>query len=136
MIKWLQRVVAPVTAAIEGYQARKLAEQEAEATVERILTEAAANDASVAGQIALINAKNQNNTWKDEYGLIVATGPFVLAMLAGAGEVIGLLPPGTSGAVLTAMLSPLEKAPEWWTTTFQVAIWSALGITGLKKLTK
>ena len=123
-------LVKPFTDLYANRQERIRKEQEAKDKREEILTQAAANSEEFAGQLALLSKKNENNTWKDEYGLIVATSPFVLVMCAGVAEVFGLAPPGTSVKLITAMFQPLQAAPEWWTVTFQAAIWSALGITG------
>lgn len=134
--KLIGGLVKPVTGLYANRQERLKAESDARAKLDEIMAEAAAKDSQVAGQIALVNAQNQNSTWKDEYALIVISGPFVVSMLAGALEAFAWLPPGTAGAVITGMFSGLDQIPQWWATTFQAGMLGALGITQLKKLRK
>jgi len=132
----LGSLVAPVADIFKAREERKLQKQQAEATVDRILTEATARDASVAGDIALHRVKNEQTSWKDEYALIVISGPFVTGMVSGALEGAGLLPVGTTGAIMNGMFAHLENVPEWWSTTFQAGMLSALGITLWNKAKK
>tara|TARA_R110000796_G_scaffold183467_1_gene299862 strand:+ start:678 stop:1091 length:414 start_codon:yes stop_codon:yes gene_type:complete len=129
-------LVKPIADLYGNRQKRKAAESAAKGKIDEIIAEAAAKDSSVAGQVALINAANANHTWKDEYALIIATSPFVLMMLTGALEVVGLVAQGTASQLAAGIFAPLADAPEWWAQTFQAAIWAALGITGVKKLVK
>jgi hypothetical protein len=82
-------------------------------------------DSAVAGQIALVNAQNQNNTWKDEFALLTIALPYWVAMVAG---------PLGYGDVIVEMFNAMSVVPEYWQETFQVALWAALGITGVKKV--
>lgn len=128
-------VISPITDIVKNRQNRKLKKQEAKATVERILTEASAKDAEIAGQIALANTQNQNNTWKDEYALIVITLPVVTGMVIGVAEAFGVVAPGTTETLMVSMFTPLEQLPPFWQSTFQAGILAALGVTAFKKLT-
>ena len=129
-------LISPVTELLKSRSERKLKEQEAKATVDRILTQASADDAAVAGQIALANTKNQNNSIKDEYALLVLTMPVVLGMVVGVCEAFAVVEPGTTQVVMVSMFEPLENMPKFWQDSFQVGILSALGVTVLKKFTK
>lgn len=120
-------LVKPLTDLYANRQKRIAQESEAKATMDQILAEAAAKDSNVAGQIALVNANNQNNTWKDEFALLTIALPFWVAMIGG--------PLGFNNAV-SDMFAAMQAVPPYWQETFQVAIWSALGITGMKKLFK
>ena len=103
---------------------RKTVRVEAQATLDKVLADAAAADAHVAGQIALVNAQNQNNTWKDEFALITIAAPFWVAMLLG---------PIGYGSVVSEMFTAMSQIPSFWQDTFQWGILGALGITQLKK---
>ena len=122
-------LISPVTDLIKNRQEIKREKNEAKATVKRILTEAAAKDSEVAGQIALANTLNQNNSLKDEYALLVISGPFVVIMILGGLEGAGQLPLGTTEAVANGMFASMENIPNWWSTTFQAGMLSALGVT-------
>ena len=100
---------------------------ESKATMDEIYANAAANDSKAAAAIALVNANNQNNTWKDEFALLTIALPFWVAMLLG---------PFGGEDIVASMFTAMAAVPEYWQETFQVAIWSALGITGFKKLFK
>jgi hypothetical protein len=119
-------LISPLTDLYANRQSRIAKESEAKATMDQIYATATANDASVAGAIALVNAKNQNNTWKDEFALITIALPYWAAMLVGGfmGE----------AQVVTDMFAAMASVPEYWQETFQVAIWASLGITGFKKV--
>ena len=132
----IPEVVKAIGGYVAGRQAIKADKAAAVAVREEILTRAAAQDSAVAGQIALANTENQNNTWKDEYALLVITGPVVLLMLLASVEALGFVPLGTTGSLATAMFGVLGQVPEWWANTFQMGIWAAMGITGFKKLLK
>ncbi|MAG24825.1 hypothetical protein CMI47_04525 [Candidatus Pacearchaeota archaeon] len=132
----LGSLVAPVADIFKAREARKLQKAEAEATVDRILTEASAQDAAVAGQIALHRVQNEQTSWKDEYALIVISGPFVVGMVSGALEGAGVLPAGTTNAIMSGMFGNLDNVPEWWSNTFQAGMLSALGITLWNKAKK
>lgn len=117
-------LLKPVGDIFAKREERKLAKMEARANLDRIMAEAAAQDATVAGQIALVNAENQNNTWKDEFALITIALPFWVMMVAGlfgAQDVVG------------QMFAQMSDIPEFWQETFQWGILGALGITQLKK---
>lgn len=117
-------LLKPVGDIFSKREERKLAKMEARANLDRIMAEAAAQDATVAGQIALVNAENQNNTWKDEFALITIALPFWVMMVAGlfgAQDVVG------------QMFAQMSDIPEFWQETFQWGILGALGITQLKK---
>jgi hypothetical protein len=139
-MEWVSSIVGglikPVTNLIANRQERKLQKLQAEATVDRILTEASAKDASVAGEIALHRVRNEQTSWKDEYALIVISGPFVVGMVSGAAEGASLLPAGTTSAIMSGMFSHLDGVPEWWSNTFQAGMLSALGITLWNKAKK
>lgn len=132
----IPEVITGVTGYFTAKQERKAQKDAAVAVREEILTRAMAADTAVAGQIALANTENQNNTWKDEYALLVITAPVVGLMLVAMLEAFGIVPPGTTGALGTAMFGVLNHVPEWWSSTFQLGIWAALGITGVKKIFK
>jgi hypothetical protein len=117
-------LVKPFTDLYSNRQARIANESAAKANLDRIMAEAAANDAQVAGQIALVNAKNQNNTWKDEFALITIALPFWVAMVAG--------PLGFQD-VVGQMFVQMSDIPEFWQETFQIGVLAALGITSIKK---
>jgi hypothetical protein len=97
----------------------------AKANLDKIMAEAVSADSAVAGQIALVNAQNQNNTWKDEFALLTIALPYWVAMVAG---------PLGYGDVVVEMFNAMSVVPEYWQETFQVALWAALGITGVKKV--
>ena len=103
---------------------RKTVKAEAQATLDKVLADAAAADAHIAGQIALVNAQNQNNTWKDEFALITIAAPFWVAMVLG---------PIGYGGVVSEMFTAMSQIPSFWQDTFQWGILGALGITQLKK---
>ena len=126
-------IISPITNIIKGRQEAKREKQAAKDTVTRIFADATAKDATVSGQIALYNAQNASGTWKDEYALLVITGPVVIGMLAGALEAIGFAEAGTTKALMTGMFAPLAAVPEWWQLTFNGGIWAALGVNQLKK---
>lgn len=117
-------LMKPLGDIFKAREERKNLEVEAKANLDRILAEAASADASVAGQIALVNAQNQNNTWKDEFALITIAAPFWVAMILG---------PMGHGDVVTEMFSAMASIPEFWQSTFQYGILGALGITQIKK---
>lgn len=125
----LGMIVAPITGIIEKWQEGKQKKAEATATVDRIFAEASAKDASVAGQIALVKVNNENSTWKDEYALLVISGPLVILMISGAFEGAGTIPLGTTDAISNGMFGSLSNVPEWWSSTFKAAMLSAVGIT-------
>lgn len=124
VLKWL---ASPVTGVVNKWQEGKQKEREARANLDRILTEAAANDSAVAGQIALVNAKNQNSTWKDEFSLVTIAFPFWAAMILG---------PLGYGEVVREMFISMSEIPEFWQDTFKVGILSSLGVTVWNKAMK
>ena len=132
----LSGLISPVTELLKGRQARKAALQAAEAKRDEIMAEAAAKDSAVAGQLALLRVQNEGTSWKDEYALIVISGPFVVGMVSGALEGAGILPTGTTQAVMSGMFAHMENVPEWWSQTFQAGMLSALGITLWNKVKK
>ncbi len=132
----LGRLVAPVAGIFQAREERKRQKQEAKDTVNRILTEASAKDAAVAGQIALHRVQNEQSSWKDEYALVVISGPFVVGMVSGTLEGAGLIAPGTTTAIMSGMFAHLDNVPEWWSQTFQAGMLSALGITLWNKAKK
>ncbi len=103
---------------------RKTALAKAKAKQEEILAAAASADSTVAGQIALVNANNQNNTWKDEFALITIALPFWVMMVGG---LLGFQD------TIGPMFQQMKEIPEFWQQTFQWGILGALGITQLKK---
>ena len=133
---FLSGLVAPVAGVFQAREQRRMAKVQSEATIDRILTEASAKDASVAGDIALHRVKNEQTSWKDEYALIVISGPFVVGMVSGAAEGIGFLPLGTTNAIMNGMFAHLDNVPAWWSNTFQAGMLSALGITLWNKAKK
>lgn len=126
-------LIKPLTDLYGNRQKRKADESAAKATVERIFAEAGAADAAVAGQIALVNVQNQNNTWKDEYALITITAPYWVSFIIALAATIGPFDYDAT-VVIEAMFTPMAAIPAYWQDTFQVAIWTALGITSLKKV--
>jgi hypothetical protein len=127
-VLWVSSIVngllKPVGDIFKERESRKRIAVEAQANLDRILAEAASTDAQVAAQIALVNAQNQNNTWKDEFALITIAAPFWVAMVLG---------PVGHGAVVTEMFTAMSVIPQFWQDTFQWGILGALGITQLKK---
>ena len=123
-----QALIAPIAGIVKSFQEGKQKKREAKHAVDMLHANAAASDAEMAGKIALVNAENANNTWKDEYALIVITAPVVLGQIVGVCEAFGGVAPGTTQAVMTAMFSPISTLPEFWANTFQVGILSALGV--------
>jgi hypothetical protein len=121
----LTGLVKPVTDLFANRQERKRQESMAKANLDKIMAEAVSADSAVAGQIALVNAQNQNNTWKDEFALLTIALPYWVAMVAG---------PLGYGDVVVEMFNAMSVVPEYWQETFQVALWAALGITGIKKV--
>ena len=117
-------LVKPLGDIFKAREERKAAKEEASANLDRILAEAAAADSTVAGQIALVNAENQNNTWKDEFALLTIAAPFWVAMVLG---------PLGYGSVVKEMFVAMSSIPPFWQETFQWGILGALGITQLKK---
>lgn len=117
-------VVKPVTDLLKQRGERKAQVAAAKAKMDEIMANAAANDAQVAGQIALVNAQNQNNTWKDEFALITIAAPFWVAMVLG---------PLGYGDVVSDMFTAMSSIPEFWQDTFKIGILSALGVTVFKK---
>jgi hypothetical protein len=128
----LSGLVSPLTDLYANRQKRKADESAAKATVNRIMTEAAAKDSNVAGQIALVNAKNQNQTWKDEYALITITAPYWVSFAIALTAAFGLVEIDAA-QVIKDMFLPLQEVPEYWQDTFKIGILSALGVTVLKK---
>jgi hypothetical protein len=128
----LAAIVAPITGLVNTFQKGRQEKRAAKAAVDRILAEAAASDSQVAGQIALVNAKNQNHTWKDEFALLVIATPylvsFAIALLAAFGWI-----DVDAGLVITAMFEPLAQVPVYWQETFKIGMLSALGVTVFKK---
>lgn len=120
----IKGLISPVTGLLNKRAERKNAQAEARANLDRIMAEAAAQDATVAGQIALVNAENKNNTWKDEFALITIALPFWVMMIAG--------PLGFQD-VVGQMFAQMAAIPTFWQETFQWGILGALGITQLKK---
>ena len=120
-------LLKPVGDVFTAREERKLKKMEASATLDRILAEAAAADATIAGQIALVNAENQNNTWKDEFALVTIAAPFWVAMTLG---------PIGYGDVVGQMFDAMNQIPEFWAETFRIGILAALGVTALKKVLK
>jgi len=124
--------VKPITDLYGNRQKRLANESEARANLDRIMAEAAAADSTVAGQIALVNAQNQNNTWKDEYALITITAPYWVAFTIGLSSALGFNDID-AGLVIANMFEPMAVIPEYWQETFKIGILSALGVTVLKK---
>lgn len=122
-------LISPLTNLYANRQKRLAEESAAQSAYDKVLVDASAADAAVAGQIALVRIKNANNTWKDEYALIVISGPFVVTMVLGALEGFGHLPVGTTEKVTTGMFTGMSEIPEWWSNTFQAGMLSALGVT-------
>jgi len=114
----------PLGDIFKAREERKTVQVQAKANLDSILAKAAAADSTVAGQIALVNAENQNNTWKDEFALITIAAPFWVAMVLG---------PLGYGNVVTEMFTAMSQIPSFWQDTFQWGILGALGITQLKK---
>ena len=125
----LGALISPVTDLVKNRQEIKREKNEAKATVKRILTEAAAEEPKIAAQIALANIASNTNSFKDEYALMVISGPFLIGMTLGALEGAGLIPIGTTGAVMNGMFAEMENIPTWWSSTFQAGMLSALGVT-------
>ena len=123
-----QALIAPITGLIGKWQDGRAKKQEAQAEVDRILTEASASSAEIAGKIALVKTQNENNTWKDEYALIVITAPVIVGMATGVAEAFAVVPVGTTTTLMTAMFEPINQLPDFWQNTFQVGILSALGV--------
>ena len=121
----VEGLISPLTSLYANRQERIAAESAARAGLDRVLAEAAATDAAVAGQIALVNAKNQNNTWKDEFALITISAPFWAAMVLG---------PLGSGDLVAEMFTTMQAIPAFWSETFKIAILAALGVTSIKKV--
>lgn len=121
----LKGLIAPVTGLITKGIERRSARDDAKARLDEIMAEAAAKDASVAGQIALVNVENQNHTLKDEFALLTIALPFWIAMLAG---------PLGYGHLVTDMFTAMSQIPVFWQETFQYGILAALGITSVKKV--
>jgi hypothetical protein len=130
----LKSIASPITEYVKGKQALKHQKAEAAATVEEILTKAAASDSEVAGKIALVRAKNEKDSWKDEYALIVVTAPIVFLMLAAVFAAFGA--PVDVAALSTGMFAPLSQVPVWWSNAFQALVLTAGGVTYLKKFQK
>ena len=128
---WIAEVVSgflkPIGDVFKEREHRKTVLAEARAKQTEILTTAASADSAVAGQIALVNANNQNNTWKDEFALITIAAPFWVAMFLG---------PMGEGQVVAEMFTAMSSIPQFWQETFQWGILGALGITQLKKAVK
>ncbi len=123
----LGTLVQPVADLFKQRGERKAAVAAAKATVDRIHAEAAAKDAEVAGAVALVKAQNEQHTWKDEFALLTIAAPFWAAIILG--------PLGYGNAV-QEMFAAMASIPEFWQSTFQVGILSALGVTVLNKVTK
>ena len=121
----LGTLVQPITDLFKQRGERKAAAAAAKAKIDEIHANAAAQDSEAAAAIALVNAQNQNNTWKDEFALVTIAAPFWVAMVLG---------PLGSGHVVGEMFSSMSSIPEFWQTTFQVGILSALGVTVLNKV--
>jgi len=123
-----QALIAPITGLIGKWQDGRAKKQEAQAEVDRILTEASASSAEIAGKIALVRTQNEGKTWKDEYALIVITAPVVVGMATGVAEAFAVVPVGTTTTLMEAMFVPINQLPDFWQNTFQVGILSALGV--------
>lgn len=123
----LGTLVQPIADLFKQRGERKAATAAAKAKIDEIHANAAANDSEAAAAIALVNAQNQNNTWKDEFALITIAAPFWTAMILG---------PLGYGDVVGEMFTSMASIPEFWQSTFQVGILSALGVTVLNKVTK
>jgi hypothetical protein len=117
-------ILKPLGDVFTAREERKKVKVAAQANLDRILAEAAVVDSTVAAQIALVNAHNQNNTWKDEFALITISAPFWVAMILG---------PLGHGDVVGEMFAAMNTIPTFWSETFQWGILGALGITQLKK---
>jgi len=133
---WLGNIlggaVKPLTDLYSNRQERLANESEARANLDRIMAEAAAADSTVAGQIALVNAQNQNATWKDEYALVTITAPYWVSFIIGLSAALGWVDIDAS-IVINNMFEPMAAIPEYWQDTFKIGILSALGVTVLKK---
>lgn len=129
----LSGLVKPFTGLYANRQKRILRESDAQATVDEIYANATANDASAAAAIALVNAKNQNNTWKDEYALITITAPYWVSFVIALAATFGVVDVDAN-EVINAMFEPMSAIPEYWQETFKIGILSALGVTVLKKV--
>ena len=127
IVSLLGTLVQPITDLFKQRGERKAALAAAKARVDEIHAEAAAADAQTAGAIALVKAQNEQSTWKDEFALITIAAPFWVAMIAG---------PLGYGHVVEQMFTAMALIPEYWSSTFQIGILSALGVTVLKKATK
>lgn len=127
-MSWITSLIGgalkPLGDIFKAREERKTVQVQAKANLDSILAKAAAADSTVAGQIALVNAENQNNTWKDEFALITIAAPFWVAMVLG---------PLGYGNVVTEMFTAMSQIPSFWQDTFQWGILGALGITQLKK---
>jgi len=136
---WLGNIlggaVKPLTDLYSNRQERLANESEARANLDRIMAEAAAVDSTVAGQIALVNAQNQNNTWKDEYALITITAPYWVSFIIGLSAAMGWVDVDAA-VVINNMFEPMSVIPVYWQETFKIGILSALGVTVLKKVLK
>jgi len=136
---WIANAVSgllkPIGDIFKEREHRKTVLAEAEAKQTEILTAAASADSAVAGQIALVNANNQNNTWKDEYALITITAPYWVSLVIGLASGLGLTDVDTT-VVIASIFEPMAQIPEYWQETFKIGILSALGVTVLKKVIK
>jgi hypothetical protein len=126
-------LLKPASDAYKAHQKNKLAKIEAKATIDEILTNAAASNSEIAGKIALFRAQNEGTTWKDEYALIVITAPYVLSMVMG---VVGQFTDIDAAVVIEAIFAPMEAVPEYWKESFRLAIGAALGINVWQKVKK
>jgi hypothetical protein len=119
-------LISPLTDLYANRQELKRQKAEAQATVDEIHAKAIAEDSTVSGKIALVNTRNQNATWKDEFALITIALPYWVAMFTattGYGD----------AEAITAMFAAMKDIPLYWQETFQYGILAALGITQLKK---
>ena len=123
----LGTLVQPITDLFKQRGERKAQVAAAKAKIDEIHAQAASKDAEVAGAIALVKAQNESSTWKDEAALVTIIAPFWVAMIAG---------PLGYGHMVEQMFTAMAMIPEFWQSTFQVGILSALGVTVLNKVTK
>lgn len=124
----LKLLLGPITGIVEKWQDGRQAKAEAKATMDRILTEAAASNEQIAGQIALARVESEKDSWKDEVALLTIVLPYWVAMITALF--------GIDAGYVQAMFENMGAIPEYWQETFQWSIWGALSIIGGKKILK
>lgn len=126
--------LGPIKDLTETRKAKKAAEMEhigeivkAEAAAKIAQAQAAAKIAEQQSQMEAdweaIMAKNSDKSWKDEWFVLILSGPYLMAFIPDA-RVQRLVAEG---------FTILENTPDWYKTAFMAAIAASFGLRALAK---